>query len=493
MTTPARPNLDPRSRRDGLVIAAAAALLLAAYGASVRQGPALPDEFVYLAGARHFARTGGLAARYYDASAILRSGHPHHDVHAPGYVVVLGALSLLAGPGVAAAVALNAVAYVASGLLVYALARALDMEPARARLAGLLALTLPGVLPYVYWTMAETVLTALVLAALVLAARAEDRAGPGAAAGAVLGLAVLVRESAVFALPALLALVRGRPRRMALAAFAAFVVLVYAPLSRDRAPGGANFWAPSSGSAFGYEAVQAAGHGRAVAAARLVGRRIATNAAELLAPGTTWTERGILGTYVIVPLVALSRWRSHPPRARRYLAGLLAGYGAVLALLFGVYVVAQWSGYRYALLLVPPFLPLVLPRGRAAWAVAGALAAAGAVLVLGARVVFNDYKASRQKRQAGIADYVERYVPAAPERIVLPSGFLYGWRHEGTEVVSSLPDGEGLRRLERAVPFAYLVVPGGSPLQHDTETRLRYERVNLDDPEPPLVIFRRLR
>ena len=41
--------------------------------------------------------------------------------------------------------------------------------------------------------------------------------------------------------------------------------------------------------------------------------------------------------------------------------------------------------------------------------------------------------------------------------------------------------------------YAYTHLPAGSALHHDSETRERYERVNEDDPEPPLVIFRRLR
>ncbi len=475
------------------MILAAAAVLLVGYGLGVRQGPALADEFVYLGGARHFARTGSLDARYYDADAILRRGYPHQDVHAPGYAILLGAFDVLAGAGNAAAVSLNVVAYLAAGLLAYALARALDLDPSRGLKVGLLMLVLPGVLPYVYWAMPETVLAAIVLAALVLAAGAEDRPWRALAAGAVLGLAFLVRESALFALPALVALLRGRARRAALASFVVSVLLVYAPLSRHRAPGGANFWAPSSGRAFGFEAVQAARGGRVAAAADLVGRRVVTNATELVGPSTTWTERGILATFVALPILALARWRALPPPARRYLIGLLVGYAAVVALLFGVYVVVQWSGFRYALFLMPGFLPLVLPEGRRAGTVAGALVATGLLLLMGIRTIVNDYKASRQKRQAGIADYVERYVPTPPERIVLANGWLYGWRHYPAEVVSSVPDGEALRKLERAVPFSYLVVPAGSALQQETEMRRRYERVNGDDPDPPVVIFRRLR
>jgi hypothetical protein len=479
--------------RDGVMVLLAAAALLSVYGASVRQGPALADEFIYLSGARHFANTGRLDARYYDAQAIIARGHPHQDVHAPGYVILLGAFDRVAGPTNAAAIALNAILYAAASLLVYALARGLGVEHAQARTAALVALLLPGVLPYVFWAMAETVLTALVLAALALAASGEDRPRRAAAAGLVLGLAFLVRESALFALPAALALLRGRARRAALVAFAAFVLLVYAPLSRERAPGGANFWAPSGGTAFGFEAVQAAGQGRVGAALAFVARRVAANTAELLAPGTSWTERGILATYVAVALLALAGWPSLPPRSRRYLAGLLMGFAAIVALLFAVYVVVQWSGYRYTMFLMPAFLPLVVPEGRRGWMVPSGLAAIGLVLAVGTRAVFNEYKASRQRRQAGIADYVERYVPSPPARIVLTNGWLYGWRHDPTEVISSLGDGAALRRLERLVPFEYLVVPAGASLDQDTESRLRYQRVNPDDAEAPLAIFRRLR
>ena len=54
-----------------LALAALAAALLAGYGFLTRWGPALADEYVYLSGARHFARTGSLDARFYDARAIL--------------------------------------------------------------------------------------------------------------------------------------------------------------------------------------------------------------------------------------------------------------------------------------------------------------------------------------------------------------------------------------------------------------------------------------
>ena len=53
--------------------------------------------------------------------------------------------------------------------------------------------------------------------------------------------------------------------------------------------------------------------------------------------------------------------------------------------------------------------------------------------------------------------------------------------------------GGELRALERAVWFDYLVLPGDSPLGDEWDARTRYRRVNADDPEPPLRIYRRLR
>src|SRR5258708_26432333 len=215
--------------RDGVLVLGRGAVLLAMGGGRLRRGRRGADEFTPRAGPRHSADTGRLDARYYDADAILARGHPHHDVHAPGYVLILGAFDLVAGRTNAAAVTLNAIAYAAAALLAYALARALDLEPRRARIAALLALLLPGALPYVFWAMAETVLGALVLAALVLAARGEDRPGWAAAAGRALVLGLLGRPSSLLALPAMLALQRGRARRITLGAFLAALLLFSPP------------------------------------------------------------------------------------------------------------------------------------------------------------------------------------------------------------------------------------------------------------------------
>jgi hypothetical protein len=473
-----------------------------ACGPLARHGPALADEFVYLAGAEHFARTLSLDARFYDAEAILRIGHPHQDVHAPGYVILLGTLMAAVRGAYWTAVSLNVVAFVASALLVRGLAGALGASPSAAWAAGALYLVLPAFLPYVFWAMAEVVLGALFLAALFAAAVRGESRGGAVLSGLLFGLAFLVRESALFGLPALFALLLGRGRVKAfVAAVLLFLVLVYAPLSRHRAPGGANFWAPTSGRVFGFETVQAARGGRLGAAALLIVERASRNLGELLSPATAPVEKGILATYALMVLGASAGWRGSGPLARRMLAGLWVGLALMVAVLFGVYVIAQWSGFRYLMFLMPALLPsLVVPLGGSGpifrrAALPALLLAASLVLDARTLALLNAYKASRQKRQEGIAAYVERYVDTRRlTRVGLTNGWLFGLRHYPAEVISSVPDGGGeLRLLERAVWFDYLVLPGDTPLAGEMAGRLKYRRVNGEDPEPPLLVYRRLR
>jgi hypothetical protein len=233
--------------RPWLAVSALTVALVAGYGMTLRyHGLGIPDEFVYLAGAKRFAHQGSLDACFYTTDAILTRGYPHQDDHAPGYVLLLGTAFLLLPSTYWGAVMLNAAALAAAAWLVGVLSRQFGAE--QPWVASALLLVLPAVLAYVYWIMAEVVLIALFLAALVVAARYGERAWGAATAGLVLGAAFLVRESALFALPATLALLpRRRAALSCLAGFLAFGLLVYAPLSIRRAPGGANFWVPTSG------------------------------------------------------------------------------------------------------------------------------------------------------------------------------------------------------------------------------------------------------
>jgi len=134
-------------------------------------------------------------------------------------------------------------------------------------------------------------------------------------------------------------------------------------------------------------------------------------------------------------------------------------------------------------------------RAHARWAFPAALALACVALQASVLRIHNEYKVSRQRRQEAVSGYVERYVGARPiSRLALPNGWRFGLLRYPTEVISTLPTGGGeLRALERAVWFDYLVLPGDSPLAVEWNGRVRYLRVNAEDPKPPLKRYRRLR
>jgi tRNA U34 5-methylaminomethyl-2-thiouridine-forming methyltransferase MnmC len=271
---------------------------------------------------------------------------------------------------------------------------------------------------------------------------------------------------------------------------------VYAPLSAGRAPGGANFWSPSSGRAFAHRAVQSAGEGRLGRALSIAIDRAASNAGELVrAPAA---EQAVLALYAALPFAAAIGWRRRPAVQRRYLLALAAGYAAMIGVLFALYVVAQWSGLRYLMVLAVAFLPALGPppgTPRRAWTPAVLITLAAALAQPGVVRTYDAYKASRQRRQENIAAYVEQRIGPAPiSRIALVNGWLFGWKHPGVEVISSLPaDGGTLRALERAAWFDYLVLPGDSPLIGEWDARTRYEPVNAAEADAPLRLYRRVR
>jgi hypothetical protein len=488
--------------RARLLLVGLGLALLAAYGRIAQLGPALADEYVYLAGARHFAHTGSLDARFYDARAILAKGHPHQDVHSPGYIILLGSLTAVVKGGYSTAVGLNAVAYLAGAILVCQLSRGLGFGERAAWLAGALYLIVPAHLPFVFWAMPEVVLGTLFLGALVLAVQWGDRTWAAVLAGVVLGVGLLVRESVAFGAPAVWAAFRDGGRRSTfLATVALFVVLVHVPLSRERAPGAVNFWRSpvDARRPGGFAAWHAARDGAPSRVLSLVSRNALGNLAGRSEP--TPTEKAMLVVFMLLPLWGLSGGRSSDPLARRCLLALGVGWVALVTCLFALFVVGRWAGFRYLMFLVPAFLPWAArtagePGPAAArWAFPMALTLASVAVQASVLRIHNEYKASRQRRQEALTGYVERYVGARRlSRLALPNGWQFGLLRYPAEVISSLPRGGGeLRALERAVWFDYLVLPGDSPLAGEWEGRVRYLRVNPEDPEPPLKIYRRLR
>jgi len=483
--------------RPAILLVALAAVLSLAYGLNVRHGVALSDEYVYIVGARYFADTGSLDARFYGTAPILAQGHPHQDMHPPGYVLLLGSLMRLLPFGYWTAAILSFVAYTSGALAVRSLGRSLGVGENEATAAGVLFLFLPGYLPYVYWALPEVVVGALLVG--IVAAAGLVRSRPAAAAtGAAFGMALLVRESVMFGLPAILVMAAARKRWKAFTAGAALVILsTYIPLSRHRAEGGTNFWrSTTTDSAFAFDAVRQALAGAPLQALDGMRRQLWTNQA-VLSRDFSMTEKAILVLYVALPCACFLRWRSRTELQKRYLAAAAGGFLALVVATAILFAVPPWSGVRYMMLFPPLFLPLLadgLGRAAGRWAFLLALAA-GVSLDASVLVTFNAYKASRQERQQRLADYVDRHVGGSSlTRVVLENGWLFGLRHYPAEVISTPPpDFEDLRLLQRALWFDYVVAAPRSSLAAGLDRSARYELVNGGDAEAPLLIYRRLR
>jgi hypothetical protein len=384
---------------------------------------------------------------------------------------------------------------------VYALSRALGFGPRTSWTASALFLVLPAYASYVYWAMAELLLGLLVLLAVCVAARGGHTIRGAILAGVLAGATLVVRESIVFVLPAIVVLLQGTRRRLAFGlALAAFFAAVYLPLSHGRAEGGANFWAPVGGGAFGFQAVQAAGHGQIRAALGHLAQRAAMNAADVVDPHTTWTERGFLVVFVMLVGAALAGWPAFDGRQRLYVAALAAAFLALVGVLFTLYVVAQWSGFRYMMFLMPLFLPPAAwaaetgeRRRLATYAGLGLFCLA---LVQTTVPLANAFKTPRLVRAERLAEYLARYVDLrGAQRVILPKGYSYGFQNYPLEVIVSLPahGGGELRVLERQLWYDYLILPGGHELGEEYRGRARYRLMNGHEAEPPYEIFKRLK
>lgn len=484
----------------------AATLMLFAYGSLARHGPALADEHIYLAGARFLAETGSLNARFYDYDAILKQGHPHQDAHSPGFVLFLGALMFLLGGDYWTAVALNVLAYVAGALLLRSLCRSLGLGQRETVTAVLLFLALPALLPYVFWVMPEVLLAALFLFALAAAAREGPRVLWGLLAALGFGLALLVRETALFGLPAVAALLWPRRRLLPFSlGLAGFVLLVYAPLNTNRA-GGPVIWRLPWGADAAMGTAAAVRTGDLARVVEIVGERTTWNLQQLVKDETPWTEKGALGLYLAVAVATALTWRRQAPQLRRLLLALLAGWLALVGILMCFYVIVWWDGFRFLMTLMPAFLPALgyglwsrasasLPR--AGWRLAtcvGVVLLSGMLLVDAGMLGFlNQYKLSRQRRWDAIASYVDRHLGNTRVlRIALQNGWAFGLRRYPVEVISSVPKTiHEVRALEKAVAFDYLVLPGDTPLADAMARNGRFRRINVDDDDAPLLIYRR--
>ena len=474
-------------RLEIVLVLAAGALAAAICVAWSVRAPALADEFVYLAGARLFADAASLASTYYFTDTILAVGHPHQDAHSPGYVMILGAVSRLLGPGYWSAVALNLVSLLAALWLLWSLASGFG-RPRPVRLFTMAAATMPALLPYSSWVMPEWPVMALSLATLWIAVRWANRASGAIACGLVLGILVLVRESGIFLIPAAIALVGASFLRQSLflGSFLSFCLAVFAPLNAGRPPVVTTTVSGSAGNSSAFRAVLDGEGGRA---ATLLVQRAERNLKALSEAG--YEQQITLSLLLALPALSWLSWREISERARIALVGLTLGALGMVAATVTLSDIAGWNGPRYWTILSVAFYALLpSPVDRMRQSVLLAIAVLSAFTALSVLETFRRFK-SHGSTVDEVA-YFDRYAPPGTyKRVVWQNGYQLGLERYPAEVIVQIPaTRRDYRALGRAVWFDYVVL---SNWQTVLDEDPRFTRANADDPAPLLKIFRRLR
>ncbi|MGE0452081.1 MAG: hypothetical protein AB7O37_07225 [Vicinamibacteria bacterium] len=320
---------------------------------------AWPDECIYLVGARNLVERGSLDTHYYLTHSLLARGHPHRDVHMPGYVLALTPAVAALGTTLQAGALLNVALFLAATLLVRAIARRLTgSEPAAFGTAALFTVLppFPGYLMIVY---PELLAGTPFLAQLAWLLRGPAGTRHAFVAGVLFGIGPLVRETLLLALP--LPLLR-LPARELLRGFLPgcllALALVVSPLAGGRAVH-PNAIYPSVVEEALRSSEPLARFGRALAA------NLATNLEAL------WTldpiaraEDATLGFLFLLALGAGLAWRVLGRENRRLLLATLASFGLVLVASLVLYVIRErggvWGGVRAFMFLAPLLLALLV-------------------------------------------------------------------------------------------------------------------------------------
>lgn len=458
---------------------------------------AWPDEFIYLVGARNLVERGTLDTNFYLAQSIILRGHPHRDVHMPGYVLALAPFVAALGDTLTAATALNALAFLASILLLHALARPLlggDRPAAVA--AGLFAL-LPPFPAYLSVAYPETVVTLVFLAgvAWLLLGRGSAHA---AAAGALFALGALFRESLLLAFPLYLARVERRQLlRAFLPAFIATLALVVVPFARGRAVHPNALYPGILDTSLRSGSPLAALSGSLLAN---VGQNLLLAARARPAESP---EDAVLAFFALLAVAAAVGSRRLPAEGRRFASAMFLSLALLLVAMLALYVVRQrggvWGGVRALMPWSPVLLvlatPVLLRPRRTTAAAALVLAAAAGFLALDRQEVrfFNHYKASDLEDQERQGEYLGSYIDRYRPRRIAARAFSYGFTRYPVEVIWSLPrDGRELAELEKAVDYEFIALHWRSALRPALVRNPRYLRINKEDREAELLIWRRL-
>jgi hypothetical protein len=458
---------------------------------------AWPDECIYLAGARNLNERGTLDTSFYLTYSILARGHPHRDVHMPGYLLSLAPMVRLLGPNLIAGAALNASLFVGCVALVYSIARALLRDDAGAAVsAGLFAL-MPPFAGYLFVVYPEIVVSFVFLLGLAWLVRCGGGTRHAVVAGVLFALGALFRETLLAAFPLYLArLGRRELLRGFVPATLATLLLVVAPLSRDRAVH-PNALYPSV-----FEEAQ-----RSPRPLKTLVRALSGNVRQnlqLTSEADPWSnpEDATLLFLATVALAAVLGAGRLAPAERRLAWATFASLALLSAAVLVLYVVRArggvWGGVRvymaWAPLLLVFAVPLVLRPPRWATTAVVALLALG-FLAMDVRQIrfFNHYKRTdledQRRNELYIARYIDRY---RPQRIVSRS-FTYGLSHWPVEVIWSLPaDYDELSRLEKALGYEFLVIHEKHPIRLYLVGNPRYVRINKEDKGAEFLIWRRL-
>lgn len=458
---------------------------------------AWPDECIYLAGARNLNERGTLDTNFYLTYSILARGHPHRDVHMPGYVLSLSPFVRVLGPTLTAGAAQNAALFVACIALVYWIALALLRDDRGAAIAAGLFALLPPFAGYLFVVYPEIVVSFVFLAGIAWLLRGSGTLH-AAVAGVLFALGALFRETLLVAFPIYLArLDRRAILRGFLPATLLTLLFVVAPLSRDRAVH-PNALYPSV-----FEEAK-----RSPRPLRTLTRALRNNVRQnlqLASEADPWTNAEDATLLLFAGLLATAVLGArHLPQPGRHLAWAALASLALLSLaVLVLYVVRArggvWGGVRvymaWAPLLLVFSVPLLLrPPWRVLTLVLAAALATGFVAMDLRQVrFFNRYKRTdledQRRNERYIASYIDRY---RPQRIVSRS-FTYGLSHWPVEVVWSLPaDYEELVRLENALGYEFLILHEKHPIRLYLVQNPRYLRINKDHKGAEFLIFRRL-
>ena len=487
-------------RREKLLLVALLAVLTALGAWQIRLRTealvAWPDECIYLVGARNVADRGDLNTHYYLTYSLLRRGYPHRDVHMPGYILALAPFVKRLGMTWEAGAVLNLLLYGALTALVYAFARGVLQDRRQAALAAALFLVLPPFPGYLYVVYPELLGAALFMAGLAAMVHARGLV-PAALCGVLFGLGALVRETLLLAAPLYAVRLSRRElwRGFAPAALAT-LVLVIAPLSRDRAVH-PNALYPSV-----LEEARASGAPVSTLAGA-VWRNVKLNlSATAAASPLENAEDAVLLFLALLAAAGLAAGLSRES-TRRLALGMLVSLSLLTLAVLALYVVRErggvWGGVRVYMPWAPVLMVFAVPLLFRPWQGRGALPLALLSMTLFWRLdlwhiaFFNQYKANDYEDQERQARYIARYAgPLRPQRIAART-FTYGLTHYPVETIWSLPrDKRELWALENAVPFDVLAFHEKNPLRFALIDNRRYVRLNKDDRGAEFLVWRRL-